>query len=391
MQQRTNMSTSTAIAGSGNHKEFLNAYQIVNVDSLLWDVGVYSFEPLSKLQQAHSERGKLTALIWELRRQYPSLCRGFGYAIDFTENKVAVPASWNIPDQDEFHGFKVTREQTTTVSAKNPADQPIVFGILRESIKNRFKEQVKLPSNTELGQLWQNYNDFCQLPPPSDSNGEAHYCRQFNASIKSLQGNILVLQFEVTTQSIDGWSFEDYYTRGEVDRLAIMINTKRANRQNRRNEPTKVRILCIKGTVAKVMELERPEDIFQHGELTPLDQQQLSTQMIYCKSYNGAIEQVPLKDIRLIIDSKIAGDSHSETIIDPDQRVIMNMRSFVNCSIACLAKTRRDYAATINNHIYGFGRRALFSSERLETNIDGILSAAISKDTIRLRQLACRF
>lgn len=82
----------------------------------------------------------------------------------------------------------------------------MITGILREGIKSHFK---KNHSNT-LGDLWQDFNHFCQMPKPFGSD-EYHFCRKFSATARVLVGDRWVLQPLVSTTSLDGRTFADYY------------------------------------------------------------------------------------------------------------------------------------------------------------------------------------
>lgn len=306
--------------GKIHRREFLNAYQVSNVNTLTWDVRTYKIQLNNPEDQTNQDRGKLKSLFWDLRRQYSSFCHGYGFVIDVSKDTVIVPAAWVIPDQDDFDGYQVTLENSITVCANNSEHQIIVLGIIRESIKNHFKNQAKYQECERIGALWQNYGNFCQLPSPQKSYEDVDYCRQFNVSPKILQGGILTLQFATTTASMDSRSFADYYQTGDVAQLAEMIRIKRGNRLNRNNKPVSVRVLCMNKREPTVMDLARPEDVFDHACLPPVDQQTLAVDTIRCKPYKKPVMNIPLNNLRLILDSRLAGGSHSDTILDPDER-----------------------------------------------------------------------
>ena len=80
--------------------EFLNAYDILNLDNLSWEVATYKVIRLDGYDANHQERGKIKDIIWQLRRNYRDRCRGYGFVIDIDEETVAISSDWDLPNQD---------------------------------------------------------------------------------------------------------------------------------------------------------------------------------------------------------------------------------------------------------------------------------------------------
>jgi hypothetical protein len=200
------------------------------------------------------------------------------------------------------------------------SDRPIVEGILRDAIKLHFKNN----QSCDLGPLWQDYNAFCQYP--TESGEQYIMCRRFECSAKALKGGKWVIQVRITTATIDGKTFEDYYRLGEVHLLAQRLEAKRRDRVNRQNRPVAVRVLHqykSGSTEVKALELEDFDRVFDHAKLSTREQRALAASELKCKQFNKAPISFPLSEIRLILDTKITQEEHSETIIEPDDRGVL--------------------------------------------------------------------
>jgi len=66
---------------------FLICYEITNPKSLAWPVRLYEVIRVDGSGQSHGDRGEIKQAIWELRKKYSSLCRGYGFVVD-----VAMPS-----------------------------------------------------------------------------------------------------------------------------------------------------------------------------------------------------------------------------------------------------------------------------------------------------------
>ena len=310
--------------------EFLNAYRIHNREDLSWEVAIYKIVQLNGDQSKNEDRGKIKDIMWDLRGQYTGQCPGYGFIFNVDKTTVAIPKNWNIPQQNNFQEYQVTRHCEFKAQMSNPSHQAIVKGILRESIKRHFKDNGSV---SKIGPLWQDYNNFCQMPDLTKPNqGIIHY-RKFNVSPELLDNNRWVLQIAITTPSIDGRTFANYYNNGEVKRLAEMIQLKRENRLTRQNMPTEIRVWhSPKDATATVLELDNPDEIITHATFDSSDQIAQANQTILCKRYKKSPISVPLNEVRFIPDSGIAQERHRETIIAPDERTNWYdiLRDFLN-------------------------------------------------------------
>ena len=310
--------------------EFLNAYNILNLEDLSWEVAIYRIVPLNGDQSKNEDRGTIKNIMWDLRWKHKGLCPSYGFILDVDETTVAIPKDWNIPQEGDFKGYRVTRDREFKAQMSNPSHQAIVKGILRESIKRHFKDNG---SFSKIGPLWQDYNDFCQMPDLTQSDQDIIYYRKFYVSPELLENNCWVLQIAVTTPSIDGRTFADYYRIGEVKQLAELIRLKRENRLTRQNKPPEVRIWRSLGDIAAtVLELDNPNEIITHAMLDTIDQIDLADQTLLCKQYKKPPISVPLNEIRLIPETGIAQERHRETIIAPAERTNWYdiLRDFLN-------------------------------------------------------------
>ncbi len=309
--------------------EFLNAYSILDLEDLSWDVAIYKIVPLNGDQSKNEDRGKIKGIMWGLRRQYTGQCPGYGFIFDVDKTTVAIPKDWNIPQQDNFKGYRVTRAREFKAEMSSPDHQAIIKGILRESIKQHFKNS---PSD-EIGPFWQYFNSFCQMPDLANSDQDIIYCRRFHVSPELLENNLWVLQTEIRTKSIDGRTFADYYRSSKVEQLAEMIRLKQENRLTRQNQPLGIQVWHFPGNAAAtVLELNNPDEIVAHTKLDPMDQIALADQTLLCKQYKKLPISVPLNEIRFIPDSGITQERHQETIIAPGERANWYdiLRDFLN-------------------------------------------------------------
>ena len=303
---------------NSKNAEFLNAYSIQNREDLSWEVAIYKIVQLNGDQSNNEDRGKIKDIMWDLRRQHKGLRPGYGFIFDVDETTVAIPKGWNIPQEDDFKGYRVTRDREFKAQMSNPNHQAIVKGILRESIKRHFKDNG---SFSKIGPLWQDYNDFCQMPDLTQSDQDIIYYRKFHVSPELLKDNHWALQIAITTPSIDVRTFADYYNSGEVKRLAEMIQLKRKNRLTRQNRPTEIRVwYSPEGATATVLELDNPDEVITHSTFDSSNQIAQANQTILCKRYKKSPIAIPLSEIRFIPDSGIAQERHQETIIAPEER-----------------------------------------------------------------------
>jgi hypothetical protein len=308
---------------------FLNAYEIINAGGLSWPVNIYAVDLKDGEPQTHDKRGKLRDIIWELRKQHANLCKGAGFVVDISPRLVAVPAGWRLPVPINTTEYSLSLQRSYTARPGEASDCLIVEGILREAIKWHFKNSA----SQDLGRLWQDYGDFCQYPVES---GEQYLmCRRFGCSAKVLRGGLWVVQVCINTATIDGRTFEDYYRLGEVQLLAERLEAKRRDRVTRDNLPVMARVFRqfqVGSSKAETVDLEDIDAVLQHAQLPPQQQRGLATSEVKCRPFKKALVGVPLRELRLILDSAITQEEHSETIIEPDEReaLMHRVRQFLD-------------------------------------------------------------
>lgn len=298
---------------------FLTCFGIANPEVLTWPVRIYKVRRQDGTEQSHAQRGEAKQVIWSLRKQHKDQCRGYGFVVDIDEETVAVPSEWNLPSGVQVDGYLVTLDRDITTDPGVPSHRPIITGILREGIKSRFKKDT----SDILGFLWQDYDRFCQMPE-NHGGQEFHFCRRFGVLARALRGNRWVLQMQVTTATLDGRTISDYYRAGDVGTLARMIEAKQANRVNRRNRPVNVRVFRDEGNqhfvTAGVLDLDDPALIVGHGSLGRHEQSELMNATVRCRPFGKPVVEVPMSQLRLILDPQITKTDHSETILEPEER-----------------------------------------------------------------------
>jgi hypothetical protein len=317
--------SSKVVVKNGPSNEHLNAYRILNPENLVWSISTYSIIPING-DPSQADRGKIKNLGWELRNAYKSQCRGLGFIIDVDESTIATLSTWQFPRIEDFNGYRVLPDRTFQTNPKDPEHIRIIVGILREGIKLHFKNE---PSDI-LGALWQDYGNFCQMPGKFLADQDVVYCRGFQVAPELLDSGTWCLKLEVYSKGLDSLSTSDYYLNGNVKQLGELIRAKRANRLTRSNLPSDIRVWCLTSSKAEVFELDNPDEILTHGNLSVESQKMLAAQQILCKRFNRPSMLVPSSSIRLILDTQITQDDHAETIIDPDQRLewYSNLRNF---------------------------------------------------------------
>jgi hypothetical protein len=215
---------------------FLSCYEIVNPDALRWGVRLYKVRRDGG-GQTHADRGDAKQAIWSLRKKHKDLCRGYGFVVDVDEETVAVPTGWKLPSDVRDGDNLITFDCEFTTDPAARSHRAVIAGILREGIKKHFKDN----RSEVLGDWWQDYDRFCQMPEYGKV-AEIHFCRKFGAAAKVLVGDRWVIQPLISTATLDGRTFADYFRDGEVAALTEMIEAKQANRLDRRNRATAVRV-----------------------------------------------------------------------------------------------------------------------------------------------------
>lgn len=321
---------------------FLNAYAILDRDSLAWSVRTYAVDRADGQPQTHEERGAIRQAVWSLWKKHKGRCRGYGFAFDVDERTVVVPEGWNLPSGEEVDGYRISLRDAFTARASEPGHRGIVAGVLREALKKRFKDGF----SENLGSLWRDFGRYCQMPKAN--GGRFVFCRRFEASAKALRGGKWVVEVKIGTATLDSRTLAAYYKKGEVQELAEMISAKLANRTTRRHEQTAVRLWVPGGSAetpaAEVVELEDPGIIVAHGRLPREKQRALAADPVRCRRFGGPVFDIGLSEARLVLDTQITLQDHAETIIDPTERVVLmgHVRDFLDGAEAYGCAIRLD-------------------------------------------------
>jgi hypothetical protein len=250
--------------------------------------------------------------------------------VDVNAHQVVIPGNWNLPVPITTDKYSVRLEASLIARATDKGARGIVEGILREAIKLHFKKKTC----PELGDLWQDFNSFCQYPVPSGDE-EHIMCRRFEFGVKLLSGGLWVVRLSISTTLLDSWTFGDYYARGEVRLLADRLEAKRRNRVTRKNRPSAVRVLqqYKRGSSeVRALDFEDYDLLMDHVTLSPERQIALGVQCLRCSEFKKGVIGVPIDELRLILDTQITQEDHSDTIIGPAEReeLTRQLRSFVD-------------------------------------------------------------
>jgi hypothetical protein len=294
----------------------LNAFRIINTGELSWPVVYYSIHPLAGKKPL--ERGDGKAVAFEARRQFKGNCPGYGFIIEVGTGVVAMPAGWLIPDGAIVQDCTLHREDEAVISARNPGRAQLFGQIVKEGIKEHFKKTT----SQKLGNLWQDYADFCEMPMGKSENGFC-FCKKFVFHAKPLASGIWAVRFAVTTVALDGQSIESYYQHGDVARLGSMVRARLDNRAARSNRPVAVRVWFDQrsngGQGAKVFELDEPSLIISHGKLSAPEQKSIGRISVSCLDF-GRAQKLAGGQLRLVLDTQATLEDHDETILEPSER-----------------------------------------------------------------------
>ncbi len=305
----------------------LGAYEILNAQELAWPANIYKVDFRDQAHQGHDSRGDLKGILFDLKRK--AGWTGYGFMVDLNEAEVAVPAAWELAESVTEPGYEVSLFKTVTARASKPSTRSIVRGILKEGIKRHFKDNL----DGELGPLWQDYGAFCQRPIGL-RQADNLMCRRFSFAIRVLADGTFVFQPIVSTTTVDGRTMAQYYEQGEVGTLCEAIDAKRANRLNRKNRPTQVRVLeeNPQTGMARVLELGDIASIIEDAQGHSLQQRSRSHRKVICRQFGGRSYDVPLSSLRLILASQVTREDHAETVIAPHQRMksMQEIRDFIH-------------------------------------------------------------
>ena len=309
---------------------FLNCYEVTNPTGLEWSVRTYKVARLDGRPSSHDDRSAIKDAIWKLREQHRDRCPGFSFRIDLDPTTVAVSDEWDIPLPSDYGDYRVTKGRDFIARADDEENQHLVSAIIREGLKNHLKRNI----SEELGALWQDFNSFCQSPRPSDEEDGGGICRKFEVASKVLRGGKRVIGCIIGSTMIDDMTFADYYREGRVNVLADMIAAKQEKKLNRQGKPFGVRALRVSsdGSEVKAVDLDDPSLISAHGTLNRAKQSELASGTISCHLFGRPSAEIPLSELRLILDTQITQEDHAETILEPHdrERLMRLMRDFLS-------------------------------------------------------------
>jgi hypothetical protein len=316
-------------------KSVLNCYEILNVRDFSWPVNVYRVEFVDRSKQIHQNRGEAKDAIWQLRKnECRSLWPGYGFVVDLNQWEVAVPERWGLASPIKTAEYSISLDRSFVATVGDPQGRAVIAGVLRDGIKSHFKKSAA----ADLGRLWQDFDAFCQYP---NDRGQQDYlmCRRFSASVKVLRGGRLVVQTNVSTTSLDGRCFADYYDSGSLHDLADMIEAKRESKLTRKNRQIGTRVFHLPvdcDADGRALAFEDVGALLKHSEYLPEQQRQLNRPTLKCRPYGGALMDVPSWELRLILGPQITQEDHAETIIEPEERSdwMRKIRNFVaDCQV----------------------------------------------------------
>lgn len=301
---------------------FLNGYEVLDLLELRWPVRVISIE-LKGQPAGDADRGRIKDIVWKLRGAHRSQCPGLGFVIDIDKMRVAIPTAWQIALPIETSEFRAALSCMMDADIESALGRTIIAGILREAIKNTFKNQL-LP---ELGPLWQDFDSFTQAPR-AVGDGDYLLCRRFTAQAKQLRDRRMAIQIVVGSTALDVKTFEQHYRDGTVADLMAMINAKRGGRMNRDNRPVSVRVVqqFRDGVTVKALDLDDIDAIERDSKLRPEQRHANAGRTIRCRPYGRPPVDVPGGELRLILDSQILGEDQGETIMAPEERLVWMQR-----------------------------------------------------------------
>lgn len=310
---------------------FLNCYEVTNPTGLEWSVRAYTVKRVDGRASTHDDRSAIKDVIWKLRAHNSAQCPGYSFVVDLNPETVVTTDRWDIPVPSSYGDYEVTAARDYVASGTDASAQRLVSAILRDGLKHYLKRNT----SEELGPLWQEYNSFCQSPRAVDDGEESgSVCRKFELAVKVLRGGRFAIEVIIGSAIIDGVTLADYYQGGRVALLADMIRAKRLNKMTRQGRPAGVRVIrqSPSGYEVKALELEDADAIIRHAELSPSAQAGLASGTAPCFPYGRPVEDIPLTELRLILDTQITQEDHSDTILDPDARecLMRQMRDFVN-------------------------------------------------------------
>lgn len=304
----------------------LNAYEIEFPQGFAVPVSTYVVQPTSGIEPSHEDRGEVVSAVWDYWRLNKASCSGREYwVIDISADRVAVPAGWALPSTDDFNGYSIVEDASFNAIPGDPEHEAIICGLIRESIKRTLKEY----SGDELGPLWRCFGDFCQMPA-HQSAGDYQFCRKFTVQPVVLSGGRYVVRIAIHTVCLDGRTLDSYYREAKVEDLAELVEAKRGERTDRKGRPIGVQVWRDLSTShssdGELLSLADVDTLLEQRHLSAAEQRRHAAGEIQCDRFMKPPEWIKLSELRLVLNTDITTEQHSETIISPDERLRLEAR-----------------------------------------------------------------
>lgn len=308
---------------------FLNAYAITNIDEIRIPVRTYSVQSVQS-GESKLDRSAVKGFGWDLFREYRSRCAGPRFVIDVNDRVLAVPAGWQLPSGARIAGLEAVLEDEFLVNPFDPNHHRIMEGLVREGVKQHFKNC----HCRHLGPLWTDFDKFCQMPD-LQRDEDFLMCRRFQATTKILRGGVWAVEFVVNTTTLDGRTLADYLRMGDGQLLASTVDAKLEGRVTRDNKQFAVRLWhggSSSSPYPKVVELEDPVALLRTRSLSTAEQQYDAHGTVRCIQFGKGKLELPLSELRLILDTSSTQAEHRESIMEPHERfsLIEALRDFSN-------------------------------------------------------------
>lgn len=243
-------------------KTFLNAFLVTNATDLQWNAVTYRVNKLDRSRPA--KRGEAKNAVWRAKGSLRSLMPGLGFVVETSCSTVVVPSAWNLPSGRILEGFEYIREDEFVVTPGSSRFESVFREIINEGVRRHFKKN----RDERLGPVWQDFNNFCEIPRDRTQAGFA-FCRRFDCDAKPM-GFSWALRFALSTASVDGRSISEYYEQGRVGKLAEMVESK-LSVETRTDEPPAVRVLNrskVNGELSvKAYDIVDPRLILENSKL----------------------------------------------------------------------------------------------------------------------------
>jgi hypothetical protein len=292
----------------------VNAYPLLDSSTLKWNVRVYDVRRADGLELSQSDRSSLKDAAFELRREHSALCRGWGFVLDVDVRTVVLPGSWQVPTKSESKGLIFELRDQFEARANVDEHDRITGGIIREGIK----KHIKNSQSVEIGPLWQDFNRFCQHPKFSPAR-RFEFCRSFSASAKRLADGQWAVVIPIGTSVIDGYSIADYFSRNQSVELALALDWRQSSLSRRDSSPADVRAY-VRNSDGRIIALA---DVRGLQEMCARNSSDSAKQEIVCAEFKRPSELIRASQLHLIVDSHQTEELHSETIIEPNDRIAM--------------------------------------------------------------------